>query len=197
MKYVYLFLLGFLLSCDAGKIRINIPFEDFKEIKLNTSFPDSVAFEYKDTVYIDASHAVLIINGDSTVKRGTIKFYADSSRPVINGDTVYIASTSEIVVSNSVSFFIRARKSVIDVRVGSIRGGEFYNSKVRGLVGCPLKGMKFINSVFTIMLPPHCRMEINPDKGAEIKEMLKLPEFSIYTLKIDSAFVRVENTESK
>ncbi len=185
------YFLLFLLACDAGKIKIRIPFEDFKEITLNNDFPDSMGIKLRDTLCLVVKNAALVVNGDSTIKRGLIKFYPDSTKPYEKGDTIYIFSTSEMVIPNSISLIIHAENSNIDVRVGNIAGGEFYDSRIRGYVRCNGKRMKFVNSIFAVMFYSPCKLKIDPPKGAVIKEMLTVMELSIYTIKIDSAHIQI------
>lgn len=185
------YFLLFLLACDAGKIKIHIPFEDFKEITLNNNFPDSMGIRLRDTLYLVVKNAALVVSGDSTVKRGLIRFYSDSAKPYEKGDTVYIFSTSELVIPNSISLIIHADNSTIDVRVGNITGGEFHDSRIRGYARCKGKRMKFVNSIFTVMFTSPCILKIDPPEGAVVKEMLKVVEMKIYTIKIDSAHIQI------
>ncbi len=194
-RLVMIFAILLLSGCEAGKIKINIPFGDVTTITPEKAFDDSIRFKVTDTVYLNVSNTSLIINGDSTLKSIVIKYYADSAKPYRKNNALYITSTSNILVSNDVHIKIVAKKSLIDVRVGDVTGGEFYDSRIRGTVLCPSAPMKFVNSSFTLMTPRECEPRMEPVDGARIKATLTLPEISIYSIKADSAKIYVVKSE--
>jgi len=192
-----LFIVLFLLSCDAGTVEIRLS-SIFETQKFNTSdLEDSITLNIKDTLYIYLEKSKFVLQSTTEGKKVLIKFPHNTKMPRILGDTLYLTHRSVIFIPKTMKVVIISHDAKVEIYRVNLVKGYFLNSELLLDTGCNINPIILEKSKVDFKIPSFCKLRYEPIKGAYLKSSVNILSFKVLKFKVDSAKFYLEEETGK